>query len=117
MHEFSIAEALIEQVDRHAPAAATVRTVNVAAGAMQMIEPEALRTAWAALTAGTRFDGSALNLTIHPPHRRCPDCGRDWTGGEMIEPCTCGCVRPQWVDAMLLRTESIEVDDDAPVSA
>lgn len=115
MHEFSIAEALLERVDEHCPPGAVTRRVAVTAGAMQMIEPAALQTAWAVLTRGTRHDGATLDLAVNPPHRRCTACQREWIGGEMIELCTCGSARPQWIDAMLLQLMSLEVDTEPAI--
>jgi len=85
MHEFSIAARIVEQLPRHCPAGAIVRAVTVVAGPLQMIEPEALHMAWSAVTAGTAHDGAELRFQALPPNRHCPDCGRHWIGGDLIE--------------------------------
>ncbi len=117
MHEFSIAEALLSQVEAHTPAGCVVRSVVVRVGPLQMIEQDAMAMAWNAITSGTRHDGAELELDVRPPHRVCPDCGRDWTGGETIEPCTCGCVRPKWIDGDELTLMSMRVDEPQTTDA
>jgi len=117
MHEFSIATRILEQLPAHCPPGGVVRSVTIVAGPLRMIEPDALRMAWSALTAGTAHDGAALVFRALPPNRTCPDCGRHWIGGELIELCTCGGNRPRWTDADLLQIKSLEVeaDDEHPI--
>ncbi len=50
MHEFSIAQAIIEQVSHHTPQGAVVRKVTIEAGPMRGIVPEAMQWAWQAAT-------------------------------------------------------------------
>ena len=115
MHEMSLTEALLEQVSRHVPPGAVLRSVEVEAGAAQGIEPEAMQFAWQALTRKTRYDGADLKLTILPWTLRCAACGRQWQSEDAIDICPCG--QPARVaDAgshlTLMSLEYDEPDDD-----
>jgi hydrogenase nickel incorporation protein HypA/HybF len=111
MHEFSIAEAIIEQVARHAPPGAIVRSATVEAGPMRGIEPDAMQWAWQAATDGTALAGATLNLVALPWTLRCPSCGTLFEAVEMFEPCKCGCERTMPEKCDVLRLISIDVDD------
>ena len=78
MHEMSIATELLREVlaaaAPHAPARVT--EVEVAAGEMQQIVPEALEAAWQSLAAGTPAEGAVLHLTETPIEACCRACGR-----------------------------------------
>jgi len=78
MHEMSIATELLREVlaaaEPHAPARVT--DVEVAAGELQQIVPEALEAAWHSLAAGTPAEGAVLHLTETPIEARCRACGR-----------------------------------------
>jgi Zn finger protein HypA/HybF involved in hydrogenase expression len=50
VHEFSIAEALAGQVEKHARPGARVHAVEIVVGALRGIEPEALQMGWRAVT-------------------------------------------------------------------
>ena len=110
MHEFSLVNALIDQVDRHLPAGATLRRVKVRAGAMQAIEPQAMQWAWQAATQGTRMDGATLELTIEPFALTCPECRRQWESDDIYDTCPCGCQRPRPTGAHALTLLSITMD-------
>ena len=111
MHELSIAHALIDQVARHAPKEATVRTVRLQAGALQAIDPQAMQWAWKAATQDTDWDGSVLHLECLPWRMRCPQCDRTWESHDPLEDCACGCDRPHSCADHELTLLSLEVED------
>lgn len=111
MHEFSIAEAVLGQVREHAPPGTRVREVHLRAGALQMIDPEALAMAWTACSQETELRDCRLILHELSPRRKCRSCGRTWTGTLTPEPCTCGSTDVDWPEADTLLLESLEVDD------
>jgi hydrogenase nickel incorporation protein HypA/HybF len=111
MHEFSIATALVEQVDAHAPAGLTLRLVRVRAGAMRAIEPTAMQWAWHAATQATRFDGAELELIIEPFTLTCDACGRRWESAEMFTDCACGNPRPRPDGSNDMTLEQLTLDD------
>ena len=90
VHEFSIAEALAGQVQRHAPAIGRVREVEICVGALRGLEPESLRMCWEAVTYGTPIAGSILNVDLRPWTIACSTCGRTWTSPVPFVSCECG---------------------------
>lgn len=78
MHEMSIASELLRTVLAVAAenGAARVEEVEVQAGAMKLIVPEALELAWSVLAAGTPAEGARLKLTEVPIEAECRPCGR-----------------------------------------
>ncbi|MCD6303549.1 MAG: hydrogenase maturation nickel metallochaperone HypA [Planctomycetes bacterium] len=78
MHEMSIAAEVLETVLAVAAdnGADRVDEVQLSAGAMKLIVPEALDMAWQAVTEGTPAEGSRLVLTEVPIAARCNVCGR-----------------------------------------
>ena len=86
MHELSIAKALMDLADRYLPPDGKVHSLQVKVGPLQAIEEEAMRWAWLAATAETRYDGAVLELEYLSPRRRCQECGAE-TDGEAFEPC------------------------------
>jgi hydrogenase nickel incorporation protein HypA/HybF len=77
MHEFSIASALVEQLQRIAGEqhASRVVEVEVHCGVMQQIVNESLEMAFAALTADTLAAGARLKIVDEPLVVRCRSCG------------------------------------------
>lgn len=90
VHEFSIAEALVAQVQRHAPAAGRVREVEISVGALRGLEPEALRMCWEAVTHDTSIAGAILRVDLRPWSIRCSSCDRTWTSPVPFVACVCG---------------------------
>lgn len=116
MHEFSIAQAVIEQVRVHTPAGATVRRVTIESGPMRGIVLEAMRWAWQAATDGTDLAASRIDIVQLPWTLRCPSCGTLFDAEEMFEPCQCGCEQTMPEDCDRLRLMSIDVDDPTDAS-
>lgn len=92
MHEYSLAQALVERVEREALArgATAVHRVTVRIGPLAGVEPELLVTAYGHLRVGTLCAGAELALAgedvvwrceacrvvLVPGHTLCcPDCG------------------------------------------
>lgn len=78
MHEMSIAMSLLDGVlDAARKAGATrVESVELDVGALQLVMPEALETAWEAVRAGTLAEGAALRIQEVPAAAECRRCGR-----------------------------------------
>lgn len=112
MHEFSIAEALLEQVTRHAPPNARVREVEIRIGPLRGIEPEALRMAWQAVTLDTPVEGAVLQLDMLPWSISCPRCGRSWTTFEPFVDCECGNQSPTPTGGDELDLVAMSVDQE-----
>jgi hydrogenase nickel incorporation protein HypA/HybF len=116
VHEFSIAEALAEQVLRHAPASGRVGEVEIRVGALRGLEPEAMQMSWDAVTHGTPLAGSVLRMDLRPWTLTCPACGRVWESPVPFAECSCGepSPRPTAGDELDLVSMTVYEDDDEP---
>jgi hydrogenase nickel incorporation protein HypA/HybF len=90
MHEFSIAVAVLEVVRRHVPAGSHIESVQVLAGPMRRVDPDAMRFAWEQAVAGTPDAGASLHVSTPPWTLRCQTCGRQWESPELYVACSCG---------------------------
>lgn len=114
MHEFSIAQALLQVARRHIPPDSHVRAVRVQAGPLQAIDETALEWAWQAVREGTEYADADLEVEFLPWRLRCPDCGNRWQAPALDSPCACGSQQgvPDGGDELLLT--SLEIDELSP---
>jgi len=78
MHELAICEALISQVEDIAgQRTAWVRQVRVGIGPLSGIEPQLLASAYPLACAGTRAEGSQLEIEHTDVRVRCRGCGAE----------------------------------------
>ena len=81
MHELSIAESLVaiikEEMDKHD--VTRLMKVKVRYGQISAIVPEALETAFQALTQGTKMEGAKLETEEIPLRARCRSCGKEFS--------------------------------------
>lgn len=77
MHEMSIAQDLMRQLEELAVenAITRVESVTVRAGVLAGIVPEALDMAFACLAEGTVAEGAELELEVEPALAECRRCG------------------------------------------
>ncbi|GLW99994.1 hydrogenase maturation nickel metallochaperone HypA [Microtetraspora sp. NBRC 16547] len=73
MHEFGIAEAILDAVEKRA-AGRTVRHARVRAGALLRITEPAISQAFAMVSAGSPAEGAHLELVIVPARHTCRTC-------------------------------------------
>ncbi len=118
MHELSICQALVAQVEGIAcERAARVREVHVGIGPLSGVEGRLLADAYPLAAAGTAAEGSALTIETAPVRVRCRLCGAesDATPNRLV--CaSCGDWRTDLIsgDEMLLLRVILETDDPAP---
>ena len=112
MHEFSIAEALLAQVLKHAPAGACVSDVEIRVGALRGLEPEALQMSWQAVTLGSAIEGALLTVDRLPWTITCSECGRSWESRVPFVSCECGNATPSPVGGDELDLISMTIDED-----
>lgn len=113
MHEMSLAEALLEVVQRHLPAETSARRVSVEVGPLQAVEASAMQWAWQVTRDGTPFASAELELLYLPWRWRCPQCAREWESSELLAGCVCGASgRPVGGDE--LRLVALEVEPLEP---
>ncbi len=80
MHELSIAQALIEQIDAQARqhGAGAVGRVVVRIGVLSGVEPALLATAFPLAAAGGVAESAELVLEPLPARARCTSCGAEF---------------------------------------
>ncbi len=113
MHELSVCQALIRQVDevarRHG--ARRVKAIHLDIGPLSGVEPELLRRAYDLAAAGSAAQDALLCIEAAPVRVHCEDCGAE-TAAEInrLLCARCGAWRTRLVsgDEMLLR--SVELD-------
>jgi hydrogenase nickel incorporation protein HypA/HybF len=116
MHELSIAQALVEQLDGLAARerATRVTRVEIAVGALSGADPDALALAYPAAAEGTRAAGSELVIHRVAARIRCRDCGRETATGEPVPACACGSERIEWLAGRELDLLRAELLDESP---
>ncbi|HWP01071.1 MAG TPA: hydrogenase maturation nickel metallochaperone HypA [Methylococcus sp.] len=79
MHELSLCQELLEQVEQLARqhAAVGVSRIVVRIGMLAGVEPELLQSAFAILRPGTSAEHAELVLETIPARIRCRSCGRE----------------------------------------
>jgi hydrogenase nickel incorporation protein HypA/HybF len=76
MHELSLATEIHRQCrSRMDGPAARLERVRLAVGELSAIEPDLLRFAWEAVTAGGPDANAALEIEWRPARQHCPACG------------------------------------------
>lgn len=111
MHELSIVQALLEQVQRHLPPGSVLRRLQLRAGPMRAIEPQALQWAWQAATRQSPYEGAKLDLELLPWQLTCSACGKQWNSADLFEPCSCGADACHPVGGNDLQLLSLDYDD------
>ena len=118
MHELSICQALVAQVERIARERdARVTQVHVGIGPLSGVEARLLADAYPLACAGTAAEGSDLKVETAPVRVRCRLCGAesDATPNRLL--CAaCGEWRTDLIsgDDMLLLRVTLETEDPAP---
>lgn len=112
MHEFAIAEAVVQTALRHAGGRRVV-VVSIRLGALRQVVPDTLSFAFELAAHGTACEGARLDHELIHCRLRCPSCGVVWTATEPAFRCRT-CATPAVVlSGNELEVESIEVEEDA----
>jgi hydrogenase nickel incorporation protein HypA/HybF len=114
MHELSIAQALVEQVEevrsRHGGQA--VISVGVRIGSWRLVVPESLEFYYSLLTRGTSLEGSRLEMDTVEARGLCPACGETFPVEAPLIVCPlCGGVGGDLVCGQELQLVSVELAD------
>jgi len=112
MHEYSLAQALVERVEREGRArgATAVHRVTVRIGPLSGVEPELLVTAYGHVRAGTLCADAELELTGEDVIWRCEACGVVLVPGSALGCPDCGLpARLAGGDALVLERIELEV--------
>jgi hydrogenase nickel incorporation protein HypA/HybF len=113
MHETSIVQALLEQVESQARAhkASSVQKVTLRLGELAGVEAELLVTAFDVYREQTVAKGAALEIVRVPALYRCPRCSREVHRGDFLQcpDCAVG-ARLIAGDEIVLERLEMEVD-------
>ena len=117
MHELSVAQALVEQVDavidRHG--ATQVSLVRLRIGPLAGVVPELLATAFPLAAAGSRMEHAELELVHAPIQVNCQTCGAETEAAMNRLLCgACGDWHTQVISGDELLLESVELVMDPP---
>lgn len=112
MHEYSIAQALMERVvaEARARGATAVHRLFVRIGELSGIEPELLASAYTLVRENGLCDASQLDIRRVPAVWACRDCGQEVAKGEILRCPTCSApARLVSGDEILLERIEMEV--------
>jgi hydrogenase nickel incorporation protein HypA/HybF len=116
MHEMSIVESLIEQVEAeiaNAGSPGRVTALELVIGRLSGVHADSIRFAFELLSSGTVVDGAELRIDEPPAHVRCLDCRADVPVQELTMHCPrCGSDNVSIHGGQELLLQSIEVDED-----
>ena len=113
MHELSIAQSIVEQLEEttRAEGAIRVRRVTLTVGALSGVDPEALRLAYPVATEDTCAAGSDLVVEEVPSSVHCNACGQDSTPQFPFFVCeTCGSQDVRVISGRELLISSVELE-------
>lgn len=115
MHELSIAQALVEQVERVvlAEGAQCANKVMIAVGALSGADPEALRGAFPLVAEGTSAEAAELIIEVVAARVRCLACGSETVAENYFVGCAvCGSRDVELVSGRELTITSVELEVD-----
>lgn len=114
MHEMSIAENLLEIIERHAPTngAARVKVIRLRIGEMTAVVPESLRFCFEVASEGTVAHGAELRIEPVPIVSHCHDCRADFEVGGYVFICpNCGSPKVELVSGNELDVVELELEE------
>ena len=118
VHEFSLAQALVEQVVQELDRLGIqqkVHSVEVAIGVLSGVMPEALTFAFEVLRVDPRLQEARLVIRQVPTRCSCQACGRWVEVSQLVGQCPlCGATEIRFLGGRDLRLEGIEVEDSLP---
>ena len=112
MHEFGIAEAVVETVTLRARGR-RVRRARVRAGALLRIAPATLDQAFCLAATGTVAEGATLDLVVEPARLVCRRCGHSALSTDPLTICgLCGGIDVDAEGGDSLVLESVQLDPE-----
>jgi hydrogenase nickel incorporation protein HypA/HybF len=115
MHELSIAQEILDRVEREVRKhpGARPRTVGVNIGEISGVDRDALAFGFEALVKDTRWEPLALEFEYFPRRHRCPMCGSEFEVRHFETRCIgCGNAETIMISGDELDIGYIEVDDE-----
>jgi hydrogenase nickel incorporation protein HypA/HybF len=114
MHEYSIVQSLMEQIDVHARqhGAVAVHRVSIRIGELSGVEPDLLRSAYELVREHTLCAGAPLEITPVAAAWGCRACGTPLAAGAVLRCAACGApARLVAGDEIVLDRIELEVGD------
>jgi len=114
MHEFSIAQALVEQVEaaRQANGGGRVVSVEVRVGEWRQVVPEILASYFEHLTEGTPLEAAGIEIERVTATARCTSCDRVFPLHDVFLACPdCGSLACELLTGKELELIALELDD------
>jgi hydrogenase nickel incorporation protein HypA/HybF len=108
MHEFAIAESVIETITARTGMAA-VHEVHLEVGRLSGVQADALRFCFELAAQGTAVDGAELSIDEPPGVGRCADCRLEFSVDDLILLCACGSADIEVLSGDQLRIMSVAV--------
>jgi hydrogenase nickel incorporation protein HypA/HybF len=115
MHEFSLATALVEQVQRVCAAekASAVVSIRLRIGALSGVDRDSLEFAFPLAAEGTCTADAKLEFEAVPAEIACDDCGRRSAPGKMFMTCgACGSNHVHITAGRDFQIVSVELKED-----
>ena len=112
MHEMSLAEGIVQIVEKTARDhnAIRVRSVVLELGALSHVEQDALRFCFDAVTRGTVADGAVLQIDTPAGRAWCMPCGDSVALARLGDACPkCGSYQLQVTDGEQMKVKEVEV--------
>ncbi len=119
MHELSLAEALVEEIERIAARENALRALRVTlrVGALSGADPEALRFAFPVAAEGTVAAGAELAIETEPFRVRCAACGAETEADPLDVRCpACGATTVEAVGGADLALRAVEFAVDSEMA-
>ncbi|MBN1854683.1 MAG: hydrogenase maturation nickel metallochaperone HypA [Pirellulales bacterium] len=115
MHEFSLVQSLLDQVEsiRLAERAERVLSIRVNVGEFSGVEPDLVRDAFDMLVEATPTQGAELDIITTPLKARCRDCGGEFYVEHFFFECPTCYSRDIMViqgEGVILETVELELD-------
>jgi hydrogenase nickel incorporation protein HypA/HybF len=113
MHEFSLMQNVLEQVESAAREAGAKRVteIRLVIGEMREVVPDAMEFAFEALAPETLSEGALLTMTTVKPRSRCAQCGHEFEHDRFHWSCpACDSLATELLAGKELYLDTIEVD-------
>jgi hydrogenase nickel incorporation protein HypA/HybF len=112
MHELSIAQAVVDVVERHA-AGRRVLAVEVKVGQLRQVVPDSLEFAFGLIVSGTPLEGAELRIEQVAAAGVCRQCGTRSSFDWFPLACQgCGSLDIELVEGEELLVDALELDEE-----
>ena len=117
MHEFGLAEGVLEAVQKRA-AGRQVTGIRVRCGVRHAVEPGSMAQAFGMVATGTEADGAAVEVVTVPATVSCHGCGADSESSDALPVCPrCGSADVDISGGDELTLESVRYASSDPVES